>query len=273
MFLTLVIVNFAPNIHQKSKVGIITLTTDKGFSSPEVSIMKFQLGLSIQNSTVVDLYHEIEPLNFKQAALVIDYLLNEFPAKSVHIAIVDSLYANHKRWLVREYKNSYILSADNGLLPLLDEENFDKIKAPFLEDFNYTPFHDLALIAKKIVSDDGYYNTLPVAENVVSYQIKPLIYDENVLKGEIIYIERQGNLVTNISEDIFEKYRNGRKYRIVVTRHDKHTTIQKNYSDVGYTDMVCKFNRLGKLEIALNRENASQLLGLKVGKPVIVEFY
>lgn len=134
MFLTLVIVNFAPNIHQKSKVGIIALTTDKGFSSPEVSIMKFQLaGLSIQNSTVVNYYHEIEPLNFKQAALVIDYLINEFPAKSVHIAIVDSLYANHKRWLVREYKNSYILSADNGLLPLLDEENFDKIKAPVLK--------------------------------------------------------------------------------------------------------------------------------------------
>jgi S-adenosylmethionine hydrolase len=273
MFLTLVIVNFAPNIHQKSKVGIITLTTDKGYSSPEVSIMKFQLELLIKNVKVVDLYHEIEPFDFKQAALVLDYLIDEFPAKSIHIVLVDTAYSNHKRWLVKEFKNSYILSADNGLLPILEADNFENIKAPIIEDFNFSPFHDLSLVAHKLIIDHHFYESLPLAESVIAYHIQPLSYIDDVLKGEIIYIERHGNLVTNISHEIFEKYRNGRKYRIVVTRHDKHTTLQKNYSDVGHTDMVCKFNRLGRLEIALNRENASQLLGLKIGKPVIVEFY
>lgn len=261
------------NIVKNYKVAVINLISDKGMHSPEVSIMKLKLNLLFPDLLVSDLSHEINSLDFLQAARMLRYFYADYPSNTIHMCLVDAEYQLHKRWLVAHHQHAYIIAPDNGMLPAMGIQ-LSEIKEPQPISLTKNAFSDFVEIAQQLLNPN-YFDQLPAIEHIVKYEHEMVSYQDNTLKGIIIYIDKQGNLITDISQEIFEKYREGRRYRIIVTRHDRHEKIEKNYSDVGLEqkEIVCRFNRLNRLEIALNRENASQLLGLKYGKWVMIEFY
>ncbi|MBI3232789.1 MAG: SAM-dependent chlorinase/fluorinase, partial [Bacteroidetes bacterium] len=254
-------------------VAVINLISDKGIHSPEVSIMKLKLKLLFPDSLISDLTHEISSLDFLQAARVLKYFYTDYPSNTIHLCLVDAEYQLHKKWLVAHHQHSYIIAPDNGLLPAMGID-VSEIKEPQNISLTKNVFTDFTEIAQQLLNPN-YFDQIPAIESVVKYDHETVSYKDSTLKGIIVYIDRQGNLITDISQEIFEKFREGRRFRIIVTRHDRHEKIEKNYSDVGLEqkEIVCRFNRLNRLEIALNRENASQLLGLKYGKWVMIEFY
>ncbi len=67
--------------------------------------------------------------------------------------------------------------------------------------------------------------------------------------------------------------RRDRKFE-VVTRKNQHSidTISENYHAVEPGSALALFNDGGKLEIAINEENASKLMNLKLNDNIRIEF-
>ena len=111
--------------------------------------------------------------------------------------------------------------------------------------------------------------------------------DNNSIKGYAIYIDHFGNVVTNISKQLFTKIGKGRKYEVSFKNY-KLRTILPNYSSIVNFEQnsikfyegkeLAIFNETGFLEIAIYRSNpnsvggASSLLGLKYRDFVSINF-
>src|SRR3989338_9703214 len=93
------------------------------------------------------------------------------------------------------------------------------------------------------------------------------------ISGEVIHIDRFGNLITNISETQFHSFvseRNG-KAKIKI----KNLTIPslcKSYSEANRLKPSSIFNSWGLLEIFIKNGNASRKLGIKNGGKVVIQF-
>jgi S-adenosylmethionine hydrolase len=91
------------------------------------------------------------------------------------------------------------------------------------------------------------------------------------IRGLVIYVDNYENVITNITEKIFNEERKGRKYSIEC-RGETIRTISKSYLDVPVGEIVALFGSTGHLELAMNQGNASSLLGLYLNDPVRVVF-
>ena len=93
-----------------------------------------------------------------------------------------------------------------------------------------------------------------------------------IIRGEIINIDRFGNLTSNISQDIVR--------RIFKKVHEKsiHTTInghsvlglEKSYDSVAENELLVIFGSRNLLEIAANKGSAASVTGAAPGDEVTV---
>jgi S-adenosylmethionine hydrolase len=103
-------------------------------------------------------------------------------------------------------------------------------------------------------------------------EIKPT-YDGNSIHGLVNYIDSYENLVTNISQSLFEKVRAGRNLTIkLCSGIYKINAISRSYQEVPEPDILALFGTHGFLEIALNHGKAASLLGIERDSAVDVYF-
>jgi S-adenosylmethionine hydrolase len=126
-------------------------------------------------------------------------------------------------------------------------------------------------------------------------ELQPIVAaDKNSIKGYVVYIDHFGNVVTNITRNLFIEIAKGRPYEIPLMHHknQKRSSPIKNiwakYSDIAQAsnydiknyegDKLAIFNEAGFLEIAIFRSNpmnvgsASSLLGLGYRDVISVNF-
>ena len=94
---------------------------------------------------------------------------------------------------------------------------------------------------------------------------KPIRSPGGVLKGEIIYVDGFGNLITNINRDMVDRLREKSEDLAIVVGRRKLNKISNSYADVGVGDVVAIFESSGYLEISVNHGSARDVLNLKKG--------
>ena len=96
--------------------------------------------------------------------------------------------------------------------------------------------------------------------------------DKDVITGSIIFIDSYGNAISNITREIFYRVFEGRRFLILIQSNKNHTDhICTRYSDEPVGELLARFNSLDLLEMSINGENASELLGLSIGSVVRVD--
>ena len=112
--------------------------------------------------------------------------------------------------------------------------------------------------------------------------------DKKIITGKVIYIDNYENVITNISEELFQEIGQGRSFTIQV-RNNKIKQVVRSYAEVIRFDIdknkrmeggkeLALFNSLGLLELAIYKSNpqltggASSLFGLQYLDVVSVHF-
>ena len=94
-----------------------------------------------------------------------------------------------------------------------------------------------------------------------------------MIRGTVVYIDEFGNAITNITRSLFESQRGERRFEINARRQQYViSTLHQRYNETEEGNLIALFNTSGLLEIALNRGNASRLLGLKQNDTVRIDF-
>ncbi|MFH2047186.1 MAG: SAM-dependent chlorinase/fluorinase [Pseudomonadota bacterium] len=260
---------------------VITLLTDFGIKDEYVGIMKGVI-LSINPSaSIVDISHLILPHDIVNAAYLTNYYYKYFPEGSIHVVVVDPGVGSNRAILAAEVNGHYFIAPDNGVLTLLlEEEKICKIvkldkNEWFLKPLSNT-FHGrdiFAPIAAQLSKEKSIEELgTPIDKNtVVTVKIpKPEMSDSQELVGEIVSIDRFGNLVTNIDSKTLNEFSsnlNKKDFQIIIGKN-KIEYLSSSYANAGEKNPLAIIGSRGFLEIAINQGSAEQYLNAKKGAKI-----
>lgn len=250
---------------------LITLTTDYGTKDHYTGALKGQLYNANKDIIIVDINHEIPPFDIIPAAFVMKNATAKFPEGTIHIAIINIRDGNSRYLIVKRKENFYIVP-DNGLICMMfpDEDFLAYAFKGLSKEFGFTDLHKAIGDMIKAIADNSIEEIcVPTTSYKVLNLIEPFISGE-LLKGSVLYVDKYQNVITNITEQDFYNFINNKAF-IITLRHNKILKISKHYADVDEGEALALFNENGYLEIAINKSNASGLLGLQYGQVVLVE--
>lgn len=246
---------------------LITLTSDIGSPDYLVGAVKAQLLQLNPDFQIVDISHNIPPFNYPQAAYVCRSAIKNFPEFSYHLILVNLFEKKPEQLLLAFHNNQYLFCADNGLLTVILEETPEMVIGLPLDKTAVKNTTYLTAVMGKVVNQlangESVKNIgIPDVKFMEKRHLRPTL-DNNLIEGQIIFIDSFENVIVNITRQQFEEQRQGRNFRIVFTREEFIDRISETYADVAEGEKVALFNSAGYLEIAINKGNAAGLFGLK----------
>lgn len=254
---------------------VITLLTDLGNKDFYVPLVKGQILSALPNANITDISHEVHPFNIAEAAFILKGCYKAFPTGTVHIIAIDSEQEKEPACILVRAEDQYFITHDSGFISLvLEEEAIEEvINLPFDAADLVFPSSKIFVPAAVAILEGKKLQTLGTPGNFVrKANLRPVI-EESIIRATVVYIDNFGNAVTNFHISDFERYRGSRPYRIYISRQEYFDKISRHYGEVPEGEKVCLFASNGFLEIAINKGNGSGLLGIKIGKTVLIEFF
>ena len=275
-------------------MSIITLTTDYGNKDYSVSELKAKIYNEITDVRIVDVSHNISPFNLTEAAYIIKSAYRHFPKGSIHIIGIESDLTPENAHIAMKFDDNYFIGADNGIFSMIigDFKADSMVEINIHKNYNYTiTANDVFVKIATHISREGKLEVIGKKIDSIKeiMDIKPVVSnDNNQIIGSVIYIDNYGNVVTNITEKIFNKIAKSRPFTIYA-RNVKFDRIYNTYSDaIDYSiskdkreedgKKIALFNNLGYLELSIYKSNpstvgsASTLFGLGYRDQISVHF-
>lgn len=276
-------------------MAVITLTTDFGLKDHFIAQVKGRILTLNASTSIVDISHEISPFNLKEAAYVVRNAYSAFPDKSIHVIGLNSSITPGGRHVIVKAKNHFFIAADNGIIPaIVGLSNIEEV----IEITAYTDFSDFveletfSKVATHLLKGGSLALLGKTVEDLYNYpeQYGILSEDASQIFGEVIYIDRFGNLVTNIRKVDVEARRSGRKIQIHLRNHqiehiyenlnDFSTKVIKDESAnrAALGKKIAHYNTAGHLQISIYKGvpglsgSAETLLGMQIGSSVNLLF-
>ena len=252
-------------------LAILSILSDFGTKDGYVAILKYSIELHHSDVHWVDLSHSIEPYNLQEAAIVLKNALPHFPAGSIHwVAMENHPEGSPKNYLALSHKGQFFFLPDNGIYTLLTDEPPETCA---LIGAAKGPFGSLEVVSAKLSAflEHRSIDQLGPAHQPLRLLGRQVRLTRNEITGTVLYTDHFGNLHTNISIELFEKFRQERAYFIKIGRFDLQK-ISEGYSAVSPGELLALWNTAGMLEIAIAEGRASNLLGLKPDSPIFIQF-
>jgi len=257
--------------------GFITLMTDFGVADGFVGTMKGVIYSINPDATIVDISHEISSQDVSSAAFLLAASCRYFPAGTVHLVVVDPGVGSQRRAVAVETEKYYFVAPDNGVLTraLAQEEIIRSVELTnseyFLHEVSST-FHGrdiFAPVAAHLSLGIDIKNLGVEIDDLMRIPISEPEVTQNGIKGRVIYIDKFGNLITDITRELFETVVSERQFAIKVAQV-KLDRLSHSYADIPAGHPLAIFDSFGNLEIAVNRANASKVLGIHAGDDVCI---
>lgn len=256
--------------------GVITLLTDFGTRDAYVGVMKgVMLGIC-PSARFVDLTHEVPPQAVLVGALVLRSSVEHFPPGAIHLAIVDPGVGSSRRAVAVVTERAIFVGPDNGLLyPAATRLGIVEVRRLEREEYLIHPvsqtFHgrDLfAPVAAHLASGVSPQDLGPVQPELEPLPVPEPWLEGGELRGEVIYADHFGNLITNISVGALVGFpRRGLSVSIGQMRISE---IVPAYASVPEGSPLAIIGSWNLLEIAVRNGNAAERLGASTGSAVVV---
>lgn len=255
---------------------IITLTTDFGLQDHYVSAMKaVMLGIAPE-VRFVDVSHEIPPQDIMAGAWVIKNSAFLYPPGTVHLVVVDPGVGTSRHPIALKIRDQYFVGPDNGIFSLLFKEyDFEAYKlsnSNFWKQGVSNTFHgrDIFAPVSAHLSKGVPINEIgePI-DDLVTYHWAVPIADKDGLQGWVVHIDRFGNLITNLSDDLIENHLKKKIVKIYVG-NTMLNKIVSTFGDVEEGEPAAFIGSSGMLEIGINKGNAARMLSVDKGAQISI---
>ncbi|MXV52433.1 hypothetical protein GS399_15770 [Pedobacter sp. HMF7647] len=258
-------------------MAIITLTTDLGYKDFYQAALKGSLLSLLPAANIVDITHDISAFNIAQAAFVLKNAYPYFPKGTVHLIGIDSVYHKDTRYLAVKFRDHYFVGSDNGIFSLLFDQSAEEIvELHIMQDlkFLHFPLTDIFAKAATHLAKGGKLKDIGLQVNELEEKmnLQPVI-ERDIIRGSVIYVDSFQNVITNITKDLFSRIQRNRDFALYFRRNESISKLSWHYNEVPEGEKLCLFGISNHLEIAINKGNASGLLGLNLGDIVRIEFY
>lgn len=258
-------------------VNVITLLTDFGTCDSYVAQLK---GVLLRRAAdplqIVDICHEVPPQDIGAAARLLREAAMEFPAGTVHVAVVDPGVGTSRRIVAAEIEQQRFVLPDNGLLSLvLDDFPVGRVRvveneALWLETVSPT-FHGRDIMAPVALflaeGGDVLEVGAPAGElQRLSHSSGKLVADKWSL--EVIAIDRFGNAITNGSAELRQWLGESRALVVELQGVSYEVDLVRTYGEAEPGRLVSLFGSRGQFELALVNGSAADHLSLDLQEEI-----
>lgn len=260
-------------------MSIITLTTDWLDRDYYLGALKGRLLSLCPSDRIIDISHKVINYNTAQAAFIVKNAYPHYPKGTIHIVGVNSEATNQHPHIVIKYDGHYFIGADNGLFSLLCKttpQEMIRIQ-DIKQEEQYITFPELDVFTKVAshLTKGGAIQDLGKPHPHL-YRMIPIraVIQQGTITGRIIYIDSYKNVITNISNELFQSVRQGRNFEIMVqSNHYRINHINKTYCETAQGEILALFNSAGMLELAINKGKLADMLHLDTNSDVRIKFY
>jgi len=251
-------------------MAIITFLSDFGYKDHYTAAVKARILQLNPAAQIIDISHNISLNNVIEAAFVLKNVYNDFPKGTVHIVAVNENHPSPP--IAIQLNGHYFISRDSGVLGLISDKMPSQMAV--IQSGAPSSFTSKNIFAKAAVllSNGTHLSDIGApAQGINIPKLPEVRIMQNEIAGQIMFVDAQGNLITNITKNQVSEVQNNRSLEVSFERLYLRK-ISNTYTDVDPGDAVCFFNDNSLLEIAVNDGNASKLFGLEFGSNVKIYF-
>jgi len=258
--------------------AIITLTTDYGLNDHLVGTLKGVILKINPEATIVDITHSVAPFDLLDGALSIGSAYAYFPARTIHVVVVDPGVGTERRPLLVTANNQYYVAPDNGVLSMIFEREEDTVVRHITAEHYYLQpvsktFHGRDIFAPVAAWLSKGWQTASMGEEITDFKKfampKPKSAD-GVVKGIVMRVDAFGNLITNFRvEDLPESALTNGELNLQVGTQAVSRMVP-TFASGNAGEAVAYVGSSGFVEIAVNKGNASRTLSIGRGTAVVL---
>ncbi|HSB53361.1 MAG TPA: SAM-dependent chlorinase/fluorinase [Gemmatimonadales bacterium] len=242
---------------------IITLLTDYGTSDSYVAEVKGVLLTRAPGATLIDITHEISPGDVAAAGYILARAWSTFPAGTVHLAVVDPGVGTARAALALRTRKHAFVGPDNGVFGGVirgAEVQAVQLSTPAGASATFHGRDVFAPAAASLAMGEDL-DRLGPRFSAIPRRLSGAAphYEGKTVIGEVIHVDRYGNLVTNLTGEYVPAYAVLEAESLVIG------PLRSTFGDVEKGALLAYIGSGGTVEIAVRDGSASRRLGLGVG--------
>ena len=265
------------------KRPIITLLTDFGDQDYFVGAMKGALLKTHPHVEIVDISHSVPAHDIFQAAFLLKNYYRYFPTDSIHVVVVDPGVGSARRPILASSESGLFVAPDNGVLSYVyAQEERCEVREITADHYFMKPragtfdgrdvFAPVAAWLAKGVNPTSFGE--PIDDYKKFEPPLPALIQEGAWKCKILYVDRFGNLVSNLSKNQFKELLDASEQRRFALRIGEYTIskISQAYADGEKgSELLAIFGSSDFLEFCVNQGSAAKTANLGAGHDLLLK--
>lgn len=271
--------------HESHSTGpLVTFTSDFGSADAYVPAVKGVIASINPRARIIDTIHQIPPHNIVRGALMLKGFVPYYPPGTIHLAVVDPGVGSKRRALLIVTDHGFFVGPDNGLFALVVPASGHKKVIHLKEKRFWLNPQSPVFHARDIFAPVAAYLSRgvkpeefgPEVKGIKSLAIPKPHRSAAAIRGDVISVDRFGNLTTNIpGEWLLQKVAGSREpvarrqFKIHSGPHEL-AGLFETYALIPPKKAGAVIGSAGFLEVALNRASAAERLQANVGTLVAI---
>jgi S-adenosylmethionine hydrolase len=256
---------------------VIALLTDFGTRDHYAGTMKgVALGIC-PDATLVDISHDLPAHDVLAGALELAACYRYFPSGTIFLVVVDPGVGSTRRGIAADTGDYKFVAPDNGVLTIALDEHPPKRLVELTERKYARPTVSRTFEGRDRFAPAAAWlakgiDLTALGRPLTAWQVldipEPAVA-EGRIAGEVLRVDRFGNLVTNIDRRTFDRLASGGALDIAAGEHAV-TRLVATYAEADAGSICALFDSSDHLEIAVTGGSAAGRLHLTRGAPVVV---
>lgn len=251
---------------------VVAFLTDFGTRDHYAGTLKAVVLSVCPDATLVDIGHDIPAHDVLTGALELAACYRYFPAGTIFLVVVDPGVGSTRRGIAADVGDYRFVAPDNGVLSAVFRESPPKKVVELTERKYARPTVSRTFEGRDRFAPAAGWLAKGIAlvslgkaigNYVVIDMPRPELSAAELI-GEVVRVDRFGNLITNIDRRAFEQFAHGGA--IAVTIGDREIPrVVATYAEAPSGELCALFGSTDHLEIAANAGDAARVLGLGRG--------
>jgi S-adenosyl-L-methionine hydrolase (adenosine-forming) len=251
---------------------IVALLTDFGTRDHYAGTLKAVVLGVCPDANLVDIGHEIPAHDVLAGALELAACYKYFPAGTIFLVVVDPGVGSARRGIAADCGDYKFVAPDNGVLSAVFRDAPPKKVVELTERKYARPTLSRTFEGRDRFAPAAGWLAKGIAlvsmgKSITNYQVLDLPQPEitaDAMAGEVVRVDRFGNLITNLDRRALEHFSGGRPIAVIIGDRDIPRIVD-TYAEAPAGELCALFGSTDHLEVAVNAGDAARELGLGRG--------
>lgn len=250
----------------------IVFMTDFGTANDAVAICKAVMIGIAPDARIMDITQQVTPFSIEEGARFLAGVSPYYPAGTVFVAVIDPGVGTTRRAVVvKTKKGQYFVLPDNGLIsPVVERDGLDSAReitntSWMIGENVSSTFHGRDIfspVGAHLAAGWDFTLVGPVVPQLIRLTSKVSTASDKGIDGDLIGLDDPfGSIITDIPADQFKTlgYSTGDRVTVLLDKKPFTLPYVKTFMDVPVGDPLLYVDSRGRMALALNQRNFSQL--------------